>query len=144
MYLEVLALPIIALLIAQTIKLITKSNGQGFNIGNVFSYSGMPSGHSAMIVSLATIVALVEGVDSTLFAISFILAIIIIRDALGIRRYLGQHGHILNALVKDLKEDSLLDANYPHLLEKIGHTPAQVLAGSAIGLLVSLIGYLIF
>ena len=43
--------------------------------------------------------------------------------------------------VKDLKDDELLDKNYPHLLEKIGHTPNQVIVGSIIGFLVSLIGY---
>ena len=102
----------------------------------------MPSGHSAIVVSLATIVGLAEGFDSPLFAICFVLAIITIRDAIGFRQYLGQHGKTLNILVKDLKEDELLDESYPHLLEKIGHTPLQVLVGSLIGLLVSLIGYL--
>lgn len=138
---EILILPLIAGLIAQIIKLFLKSNGQELKFRNILSYSGMPSGHSAMIVSLATIIGLTEGLDSPLFALSFILAIIIIRDALGFRRYLGEHGRILNSLVKDLKEDSLLDAQYPHLLEKIGHTPSQVIAGSIIGLIVSIAGY---
>ena len=105
------------------------------------AYSGMPSGHSAMVVSLAMIIALEEGLKSPLFAVSVILAIIIMRDALGVRRYLGEHGKILNILVKDLKDDQVLDERYPHLLERIGHTPAQVLVGALIGLLVSFIGY---
>jgi acid phosphatase family membrane protein YuiD len=96
-----------------------------------------------MVISLATIIGLKEGFDSAIFAFSVVFAVIIIRDALGIRRYLGQHGRILNILVKDLKDDSVLDENYPHLLEKIGHTPAQVLVGAIIGFLTSLIGYLI-
>ena len=54
---------------------------------------------------------------------------------------LGNHGRTLNLLVKDLKEDKFLDEQYPHLLEKIGHTPAQVLVGSLIGFLISLTGY---
>ena len=94
-----------------------------------------------MIVSLATIIGLEEGLKSPLFSMSIILAIIVIRDALGIRRYLGQHGHILNILVKDLKDDDVLEAKYPYLLEKIGHTPAQVFIGSIIGLFVSVVIY---
>lgn len=140
---HILFAPLIAGLIAQIIKLLIKSNHQRFNFKNLAAYSGMPSGHSALIISLATIIALEEGIRSSLFSVSVILAIIVIRDALGIRKYLGQHGRILNILVKDLKDDNVLDEKYPHLLEKIGHTPAQVIAGSLIGVLTSLIFYFI-
>jgi hypothetical protein len=129
--------------IAQSLKFLIPSNHQEFNLKNYFSYSGMPSGHSAMVISLATIIGLKEGFDSSIFALSVVFAVIVIRDAVGLRRYLGQHGRILNILVKDLKDDSFLDEKYPRLLEKIGHTPAQVMAGAMIGFLTSLIGYLI-
>ncbi len=138
---QILLLPILAGFIAQVIKFIIKSNKQKFNFKNILAYSGMPSGHSALIISLATIAGLSEGFQSPVFAVSAILSIIVIRDALGIRRYLGQHGKILNILVKDLKNDNVLDQKYPRLLEKIGHTPAQVLVGSLIGFFVSLIGF---
>jgi len=108
---------------------------------NLAAYSGMPSAHAALIVSLATIIGLKVGPDSPAFAICIILTIIVIRDALGIRRYLGQHGKTLNVLVKDLKNDEVLDQKYPRLLERIGHTPAQVLAGAFLGFLVSILGY---
>ena len=140
---QILLLPILAGFIAQVIKFIIKSNRQKFNFKNILAYSGMPSGHSALIISLATITGLSEGFQSPIFAVSAILSIIVIRDALGIRRYLGQHGKILNALVKDLENDQVLDQKYPRLLEKIGHTPAQVLVGSLIGFFVSLIGFCI-
>ena len=141
---NVLIFPLIAGLIAQGVKFLIKSNQQKFSFKNLLSYSGMPSGHSAVMVSLATIVGLEEGLYSPLFAVSLIVTIIIIRDALGLRRYLGEHGKILNVLVKDLKEDELLDNKYPHLLEKVGHTPAQVVAGSLLGFSISLIGYWLF
>lgn len=141
--LDILILPIIAELVAQVTKFFIKSNHLQFNFKNLFAYSGMPSAHSSMMVSLATIVGLEEGLDSPFFAITFIFAVIIIRDALGLRRYLGEHGRILNVLVKDLKDDELLDNAYPHLLEKIGHTPKQVIVGSVIGFLVSVIGFII-
>ncbi len=135
----ILLTPIISGIIAQLIKFIIRSNKQKFSFKNFLAYSGMPSGHSAMVISLATIIGLESGFDSTLFAVSVILAIIVIRNALGIRRYLGQHGRTINILVKDLKSDQMLDGHYPHLLERIGHTPAQVVAGSILGLGISLI-----
>jgi len=141
---NILLLPIIAGLIAQIAKLAFKTNGQKLSFKNIASYAGMPSGHSAMVISLATIIGLEQGLSSPLFSLSVIFAIIVIRDAIGLRRYLGQHGQTLNALVKDLDEDEMLDKSYPLLLEKIGHTPAQVLAGGLVGFFVSLIGYLIF
>lgn len=139
---HILILPLAALAIAQGLKIFIHGNKLEFSLQNLFAYSGMPSGHSALIVSLTTIIGLESGFDSADFALSFILAIIVIRDALGIRRYLGQHGKTLNILVNDLKDDEVLEKKYPHLLEKIGHTPTQVLVGAMIGFLVSLGGYL--
>lgn len=139
-----LLLPLVAGLIAQIIKSFIKSNEQTFSFKNIMAYSGMPSGHSAIIISLAAIIGLEQGLNSPLFAIAAILSIIVIRDALGIRRYLGEHGRMLNILVKDLDNDHVLEEKYPHLLERIGHTPMQVAIGALIGLLVSLIGYIIF
>ncbi len=136
----ILILPLVAVSLAQIIKLFVGSNQQKFSWRSLYSYSGMPSGHSALTISLATIVGLREGWHSPLFAITAILAIIVIRDALGIRRYLGEHGRTLNILVKDLEEDNMIDEKYPHLLEKIGHTPDQVIVGGILGMLVSLVG----
>jgi len=138
---NILLLPVISGIIAQFIKLFTGPKGQKINYKRIMAYSGMPSGHSAIVISLASIIGLEEGIGSSACAISFILAVIVIRDALGIRQYLGQHGKILNILVKDLKDDKVLDENYPHLIEHLGHTPAQVVVGGIIGFLISLAGY---
>lgn len=138
---SILLAPIIAGSIAQIIKFFISSNKQKINFKNFFAYSGMPSGHSAIVVSLALIVGLREGFESPFFAISLVLAIVVIRDALGIRRYLGQHGKVLNTIVRDLGEDQIIDKSYPYLLEKIGHTPMQVLVGSLIGVSISLLFY---
>ena len=140
---HILILPLAAGFLAQVIKFFIKSNKQKIKLKNMIAYSGMPSGHSAITISLVTIVGLEEGLSSPLFALSVILALIVIRDALGIRKYLGQHGKVLNILVKDLEDDKLVDEQYPHLLENIGHTPIQVVAGSILGIIVSYIGFLI-
>ncbi len=137
-----LLLPIISVAIVQTIKQFTDK--KPFNIKKFFSYSGMPSGHSAAVTSLCTIIYLQEGLSSPIFAISVVLALIVITDAMGLRTYLGSHGKVLNILVKDLDEDEFLDEKYPKLLEKIGHTPAQVAIGSILGFVISMSAWLIF
>lgn len=139
---NILLFPLLSGFIAQSIKFFIKSNGQNFSFKNLLTYAGMPSGHSAMVISLATIIGLESGMTSPLFAVSVVLSLIVIRDAMGIRRYLGQHGKILNVLVKDLSNDKVLEENYPRLLEQIGHTPAQVIIGGLIGFSVSLLGFL--
>jgi len=141
---KIILLPIIAGAIAQIIKLFISSNKLKFNFKNLFAYSGMPSSHSAAVSSLTLIIGLIDGWNTSVFALSFIFAIVVIRDATGLRRYLGQHGKILNILVKDLKDDEVLEEHYPKLLEKIGHTPLQVLIGCIIGITVSTIGYYLF
>ncbi len=139
---NIIILPLISALIAQIIKFIIKPKKLNWKI--LTSYSGMPSGHTAMVVSLATIVGLQEGWNSPIFGLAFIFAFLIIRDAVGLRQYLGSHGKILNILVKDLKEDEFLDKKYPRLLEKIGHTPLQVIIGGIIGFAVSIVGNYFF
>ncbi|MFA4942414.1 MAG: divergent PAP2 family protein [Patescibacteria group bacterium] len=142
----VLLVPFVSAATAQVIKISIKQKKQKLKIRDffVFTYAGMPSGHSALMVSLTTITGLTEGLFSPLFAISFVIAIVIINDALRLRNYLSQHGEVLNILVKDLKNDNVLDQKYPHLLEKIGHTKREVLAGSALGIIISLLAYLLF
>jgi acid phosphatase family membrane protein YuiD len=142
MYLTLIT-PIVAAALAQLIKQFTVKK-HSFKFKNFFAYSGMPSGHSSVVISLATMIALQEGIDSPMFAVSIVLAILIITDAVGFRSYLGNHGKILNVLVKDLDEDEFLDKKYPKLLEKIGHTPLQVLAGSVLGFAVSYLSWLLF
>lgn len=140
-----LILPIIAFSIAQGTKFILKTRKQKkFNWRNIFAYSDMPSGHTSVVISLTTIIGLIEGLNSALFAISFVFTAIVITDAIGFRNYLGQHGKTLNILVKDLEEDDFLDDSYPLLLEKIGHTPLQAIVGGFIGFTVSILGWLIF
>lgn len=136
--------PIIAFSLAQGTKVLLKSwRKKNFRWRDVFAYSDMPSGHTATVTSLAMIVGLREGLFSASFALSFVFMTIVITDAIGLRNYLGQHGKTLNVLVKDLKEDDFLDNSYPKQLEHIGHTPLQVIIGGAIGISVSLLGYLL-
>jgi hypothetical protein len=143
MYIYILT-PIIAFVIAQGTKVFLRSFKKKVTWHDVFAYSDMPSGHTSVVVSVTTIIGLKLGLGSPIFAAAFVFATIVIVDAIGLRNYLGQHGKTLNILVKDLKEDDFLDNSYPKLLEKIGHTPLQVLVGGSIGFITSLIAYLLF
>lgn len=94
---------------------------------------GMPSSHAAFVVSLATIIYLAEG-PSTAFAISLALAFIILRDAFGVRRSVGEEGHVLSQILKKLKIKTPLHYS-------LGHTPLQVLVGSLLGFVLALLVY---
>jgi len=139
-----LACPIIAFILAQGTKVLLKAFKRRVTWHDVFAYSDMPSGHTAVVVALVTILALKRGISAPEFAVAFVFMAIVITDAIGLRNYLGQHGKTLNILVKDLKEDEFLDNNYPKLLERIGHTPIQVVIGGLVGVLTSIIGFLIY
>lgn len=139
LYLIILT-PFISAAAAQIIKIILgKRNKMKIKDFFKMSYAGMPSGHSAFVASLTTIIGLTEGFQSSLFALTLAFAIIVINDALKLRQYLGQQGAILNILIKDLKEDQFLDEKYPILKEKIGHTKIEVLAGTLLGIAIGII-----
>ncbi len=94
---------------------------------------GMPSSHSAFVVSLTTIIYLEEG-TSTAFAISLVLALIVLRDAFGVRRTVGDEGLIISEILHKIKLKKKTHFS-------MGHTPAQVLIGSLIGFLGAIITY---
>lgn len=143
--LQILIAPLTAALIAQLLKFLVKSNGLKFNWRSLGSYSGLPSGHAAMVISLTVSAGLTQGFNSALFFVCIILSFFVIRDALGLRRYVGRHGQVLNNLIKDLSRRQIIAAEkYPRLIEKIGHTPAQIMAGACLGFLISLVVYYVF
>jgi hypothetical protein len=98
---------------------------------DIFVTGGMPSSHSAFVVSLVTIIYLQEG-TTTAFAISLIFALVVLRDAYGVRRSVGEEGVVINKIVKKIKLKT--KAHFA-----MGHTPKQVLVGSVLGFLVSLL-----
>tara|TARA_Y100000310_G_scaffold343816_1_gene453267 strand:- start:1315 stop:1725 length:411 start_codon:yes stop_codon:yes gene_type:complete len=91
---------------------------------------GMPSSHSAFVVSLATIIYLVEGTTAA-FAISLVFGMIVIRDAFGVRRSVGNEGKQIEKLLKLNK----IKSKFHYAM---GHTPKQVLVGSILGFIISL------
>ena len=99
---------------------------------------GLPSAHSALVVGLAVGVGLHEGWRSTLFAICMVYSLVVMYDAIGIRREAGKHADLLNELllisvIKDLTQQR------EKLKELLGHTPIEVLAGALLGILMAFI-----
>ncbi len=97
---------------------------------------GMPSSHSALVVSLSASIAFIEGFSS-LFILSFFLGLIVIRDALGVRRSAGLQSKALNLLGKRVAER--LDIPFVPVKEIHGHRWEEVLVGCLLGLLVSML-----
>ena len=103
---------------------------------------GMPSGHSATVSSLATAAALVYGLGSFEFAIALVFAIVVCKDAMGVRLETGKQAAIINDIVEAFNvltsEEKLSDAK---LKEFVGHTPLQVIAGILLGIVNAVLLY---
>ena len=97
----------------------------------------MPSSHSAVVVGLATLIGKYEGVGSSIFALSFIVAFVVMYDACGVRRAAGKQAALLNKLVETPGLTSVQVSE--RLVEVLGHTPVQVFVGALIGVIVGLI-----
>ncbi len=120
----------------QTFKVLYEYFKEGkWNIKRFMGAGGMPSSHSAVVVSLAALVGKYIGISSPIFALSALFAFITMYDAAGVRRAVGEQAHILNKVVKEYKD--MTPGEF--LQEKTGHTPVQVAAGAIIGLIVGLI-----
>lgn len=128
---------------AQVVKTILHAlmNG-GIDWERLFGDGGMPSGHSATVSSLAVFCALMHGTGSQEFAVAAILAIIVCHDAMGVRQETGKQAVLLNGIM-DAFEKLKMEHKLPaiELKEFVGHTPLQVMAGIALGILDALLMY---
>lgn len=107
---------------------------RSFNVIDLlFGTGGMPSSHTAAVVALAVAVALSESLASPVFALCFLFAMIVIRDATGVRREAGEQAKVLNRIVRELFQSEDDDAVNRNLKELIGHTPVQVFVGALVG-----------
>ena len=108
-----------------------------FNFKRIMGAGGMPSSHSAVVAGLATLIGKYEGVSSPIFALSFIVAFIVMYDACGVRRAAGKQAELLNKLVETPGLTGIQVSE--RLVEVLGHTPVQVFVGALIGVIVGLV-----
>lgn len=120
---------VVALIASQTLKyLIELLRGRKFDrIRQLYASGNMPSSHSASVVALLTVIGLIDGIESGLFGLMLLLAIIVMYDTLMLRRSVGEQGKAMQLLIKITRSDVAL----PHAAK--GHTPLEVLVGSLLG-----------
>jgi len=126
---------------AQVIKTIIHGLLEGeWKLERLVGSGGMPSSHAATVCALVTAVAYNFGPNSFEFTISFLLAIIVLHDARGVRLETGKQAEILNEIVKYLRmEEGHTTLPEKELKELVGHTPIQVGAGMIIGVIVGIV-----
>ena len=103
--------------------------------GLLLSTGGMPSSHSALVTGAFIAVGLQEGFNSALFAIAFVVAMIVVYDATGVRRHAGDHARVINLMIDELLTGHPLAEK--ELKEVLGHTPREVLGGILLGMLMA-------
>lgn len=108
-----------------------------FDFKRIIGAGGMPSSHSAIVTTLASLIGKYEGVDTPIFAMSVVFAMVVMYDAAGVRRAAGKQASVLNKIVKT---PSLSGVDVQEkLVEVLGHTPLQVFVGAFIGIVVGLL-----
>ena len=150
----VLCVALIAWATAQVLKtilnfVVTKK----FRAERLVGAGGMPSSHTALVCSMTVAVSKLTGMNSPEFAIAFIIAAVVMYDAMGVRRAAGEQAKVLNKIVfqwgdvvkKDSPEkESSKKANSSEELAKkelkefLGHTPLEVLGGALLGILIAM------
>tara|TARA_B100000614_G_scaffold246839_1_gene253224 strand:+ start:175 stop:657 length:483 start_codon:yes stop_codon:yes gene_type:complete len=92
---------------------------------------GMPSSHSSLVTGLATAIGVAYGVKSAVFTVSLFYGVLIIRDAMGVRRSSGLQAQKINAMGRELHERFGME--FEPVKEVSGHTPSEVFVGVLLG-----------
>ncbi|MBD2498624.1 divergent PAP2 family protein [Nostoc sp. FACHB-280] len=131
---RVLLVALVACFIAQALKLVIEVvKNQKLNVRVLVTTGGMPSAHSALVTALAAGIGQTVGWASPEFALATVFAIIVMYDAAGVRQAAGKQARILNQMIAELFDEKH-EFSQDRLKELLGHTPVQVIAGSALGI----------
>ena len=132
-----LMLPVLSWTAAQVLKTIVNTILRGkFSKERLVVSGGWPSSHSALVCSLFIGAARKFGLESPFFALSFVLAAIVMYDAMGVRQETGKQAKVLNRLIKEMQGEG---HDFQLLKEMVGHTPFQVLCGALLGILIAIL-----
>ena len=145
---HVLLAPISAWIISQLLKaIINLFVYRKFSFERLFGDGGMPSAHSATVMCLCIMIGWTSGFATPIFALSFIFAVVVMRDALGVRRETGKQAASIKQLAEAInralhtKDAEIKTENLKVL---VGHTPLQVIFGAITGGIVAVSYVLIF
>ena len=142
---QVLVSSVTGWVVAQFLKTIIDCMlNKSFSPERLVGSGGMPSSHSSTVCALVVSSGLCFGVSSFEFAVSFILAAIVMYDATGVRRETGKQAKLLNMIM----EQDIFKLNMEQFQEKlkefVGHTPLQVFAGAILGVILALLVNLMY
>ena len=131
---------VMAWFVAQALKTLINFILLGkFQLERMWGDGGMPSAHSATVCAMVIATARCEGIDSAIFAVACVVAIITMHDAMGVRHETGEQAKVLNQMIAqwiDVSEKNAPFLQNMHLKEMVGHTPLQVMAGMVVGIVV--------
>lgn len=134
---KILGLSLFSCLLAQFLKIITNFvTYKKFDLTRFVETGGMPSSHSSFVSTLTTCVGFAKGFSSPEFAISFVFSMIIMYDAAGVRKAVGEQAKIINKMIIKFEHKENVEQE---LKELIGHTRPQVLVGAVLGILIGLL-----
>lgn len=123
---------------AQVIKFILNLvQHASLDLERLYGSGGMPSSHSALVCAALICAGRAEGLQSSAFAIMFVLSAVVMYDAAGVRREAGKHAKQLNEIVARLfSQDTDPGNKEKEFKELLGHTPLQVVCGAILGCII--------
>lgn len=119
--------PFLAWLVAGVLKFGINSLRHGKLAFGLIGYGGLPSNHSAIVSSMAMLIALRDGIQHPAFGVALTLAFIVILDAASLRRQVGKQAQAINRLAQQ-------DETHLPLRERMGHSRLEITAGIAVGI----------
>ena len=137
----VLNVAIMCWLSAQLLKtLLNFMKTRRYNPERLVGAGGMPSAHSASVCGVTIALARSQGFASPLFALAFLMAAIVMYDAMGVRRQAGEHAKVINMIVRKNKNYvTYMPKDKDGLKEFLGHTPLEVMGGALLGILIAIL-----
>lgn len=126
--------------VAQGAKyIIIAVKNQNFDhLRQLYLSGNMPSAHSATVMSMATVVGLRNGIDSALFGLALMVALVVMYDAIMVRRSVGEQGLAIQELIKAAKDNDRVVI--PRAAK--GHTPLEVAVGAILGVIIGSVVFL--
>ena len=136
MYWGYAAIPFVAWLVAGSLKFAINSLKAGKPAFGLVGYGGLPSNHSAIVSSVAALIAIREGIGHPAFGVAVGLCFVVMLDASSLRRQIGRQAQVINRLMEQQGSAGAGEALRP-LRERMGHTPVEIGAGIVVGVVVA-------
>lgn len=134
----ILGVSLLACFLAQVLKILFYYlQEKKIDVTRMIGSGGMPSSHSSFVCALSTCIGIENGFNSGIFAMSLVFSLIVMYDASGVRKSVGEQAKIINVIVKKIENH---ENNFEkELKEFIGHTKIEVFGGAILGIIVAIL-----